>query len=110
MASEIVLLSARQIGDGAGIDSIPAGKVPEILAGLRIHGVYVALRRTAEHQVPGGRQNPRPRRRDDAVLPLDLAGLGNDGAQMAPAFLGAEARSAASAAPKKHLAGAVFRI
>src|SRR5437660_1469168 len=58
-----------------------------MLARAGVQGEEVTLGRAAEDDVSGRRQESGPRWGQEAMLPLDLAGLGNDRPHGAPARL-----------------------
>src|SRR5438067_12210042 len=66
------LLPPAQERDRTCKHAVATVEVPQLLAGTRVESVEIAARSRGENQVPGRGQHTRPRRRQDAVLPLDL--------------------------------------
>ena len=67
-------------GHRSGVDAPADVLVPQLLAGLGVEGEEEAVRRAAEHEVAGGRQQARRRPRVHRKLPAHVAGLRFDGA------------------------------
>src|SRR5262245_13181531 len=83
--------------------------MPQFLPSYGVQRIHIPLRCSAKYEIAGSREDACPGRIQDAVLPLDFTGLGNDGAQMSPAFVAPETRSASTSTAEVHLAGPIFR-